>query len=147
MFCVWLRFESTQILEPRLSRFGLSLHFSYLTASRRNSPSFPPQSRIPSGESERHPLYSVCQFCQPPFNSLCLLLESTKQCLASMKNNFLDSSHVIDSALTPRLRPEHPWMPCGPPVMRQCRGITKTCSKLPLCCYVPELQQGSQHDC
>ena len=119
------------LLVDRLIFFdNLVLIFCSLTSNyalRRNSPSFPPQSRIPCGESERHPLYSVCQFCQSPFNSLCLLSESTKRCLASMKDYFLDSSHVIanDSALTLRLRPEHPWVPCVPSVMRQCSGSQK----------------------
>ena len=46
---------------------NLVLIFCSLTsnyASRRNLPSIPPQSLIPCGESEWHPLYSVCQFCQ-----------------------------------------------------------------------------------
>ena len=132
---VQIRSNFAFLLVDRLIFFdNLVLIFCSLTsnyASRRNSPSFPPQSRIPSGESERHPLYFVCQFCQPPFYSLCLLSGSTKRCLASMKNYFLDSSHVIsnDSALTLLLRPKHPWVPCGPSVMRQCSGFTKTCSK------------------
>ena len=130
-----------------LSRFGLTLHFSYLTTrfsstilflSFVHSPQTMPRAvqfsfsiTIPSCESEKHPLYSVCQFCQPPFNSFCPLSESTKRCLASMENYFLDSSQVIanDRAFTLRLRPELPWVPCGPSVMMQCSGFTKKCSK------------------
>ena len=71
---VQIRSNFAFLLVDRLIFFdNLVLIFCSLTsnyASRRNSPSFPPLSRIPSGESESHPLYSVCKFCQPPLNLL-----------------------------------------------------------------------------
>ena len=53
-------------------------------------------------------------FAIPHSTHSVLLSESTKRCLESMKNYFLDSSHVIanDSALTLRLRPKVSWVPC-----------------------------------
>ena len=138
--CVCCRFETTQILEPRLSRIGLALHFPFFNTWFSLIILF--LSCVSWSETMlcaeiRPALLQNREFHQvSPKVILSILFEILR--LTSMKNYLCNSSKVIENEnnltlqqiyVTSRLCPELQWMSCSPSVMMLCSRLTRTCSE------------------